>query len=105
MLRKTLFIVVFFYFLVLFQTGFLSAFNFSNPALNMIIISVIIINLFGRDPRTGIVSALIGGFYMDIFHFGSDLFFGFFILVFLISALLIKFILNKNVRFPVAKRI
>lgn len=80
------------YFLVLFQTGFLAGFNIA-WRLNLVFLAIIIFNLLEKTQnKSGLILTLTAGFFLDIF---SEKFWGFWMLVLLISALFIKYILKK----------
>jgi len=99
--KDFLLLIIFLYILSLFQTSFLVYFGISGYVLNFILIAVVFINLFENTQKNlGILSAFIGGFFLDIF---SENFLGFWILVLLAIAIFIKFILKKYVRIPIAK--
>lgn len=96
MVKKTLTSILFFYTLALFQTSFLVHF----PALNLILISTIFLNLFEKPEKNfGLISAFIGGFFLDIF---SEKPIGFHILILLSLSFLIKIILRRYIRIPVS---
>lgn len=95
MVRKVILLSIFFYILALFQTSFLIHFR----ALNFILILVIFLNLFEKpEANFGLISALIGGFFLDIFSGKS---FGFHILILLILSLVIKMVLRRYIQLPV----
>jgi len=95
MVKKILIYFLFFYILALFQTSFLIHFNLF-LGLNLILISVILLNLFENlQQKSGILAAFIGGFFWDIF---SENFIGFYILILLGVSIFIKFILKKYLR-------
>ena len=106
MIKKTLLLLLFFYFLALFQTSFLVHFNWQGIVPNLVLVALIFINLFEKpEKKLGIVSGLLGGFYLDIFSLSFQGFFGFYTLIALAISLFIKFILRKHVRFPVIKKL
>lgn len=93
--KKVLILILFFYILALFQTSFLVHFRL----LNFLLILVIFINLFERTGgNSGLFSALIGGFFLDIF---SERLLGFHILILLLLAFLIKMVLKRYIQLPV----
>jgi rod shape-determining protein MreD len=95
--RKVLILILFFYILALFQTSFLVHFR----VINFILILVIFINLFERaEENFGLFSALIGGFFLDIF---SQRPLGFHILVLLLLVFLIKMVLKRYIQLPFFK--
>lgn len=92
---KSILILIFVcYFLVLLQTTFLVP--------NLILILVILWNFIEKSKNYfGIYSALISGFFLDIF---SSRPIGFYILILLVSAIFIKFFIKKYVRIPAIER-
>ncbi len=103
MIKKLSIIIIFFYILALLQTSFLVHFSVLGIIPNLILISVIFINFFEDiKENNGILSAFIGGFFLDIF---SENIFGFQILVLIIISCFIKLILKKYVRIPAFKGI
>jgi len=105
MIRKILFFIFFFYISILIQTSFLVHFNIWGIVLNLVLIVVVLINLFSSDRRLGIISAAVGGLYLDIFSFGGLFgFFGSYTLILIGFSLLLKITLNKYVRIPIFKK-
>ncbi|MCK4781539.1 rod shape-determining protein MreD [Candidatus Parcubacteria bacterium] len=102
MIRKLAIIIIFFYILALLQTSFLVHFSINGMVPNLILISALLINFF-EDPKKkdGILSAFIGGFFLDVF---SENIFGLKILILTGTACFIKLMLNKYVRFPFFKK-
>lgn len=96
-MKRILILIIFFYFLTVFQTSFLVFFPIKNLIINFILVSVIVLNFLTNDFWLGISSALIGGFFLDVF---SENFFGFYILIFLAISLFSEFIFKKYVRLP-----
>jgi len=107
-MKRILIIIPLFYVLVLLQTSFLNHFGvfsggFKDWAFNLILIAVILINLFeGPEENFGILSAFLGGFFLDIF---SEHFIGFYVLILIGLALFIKLIFKRYVRIPIIERI
>lgn len=101
-MKKILIIILFFYTISLFQTSFLIHFSTLRRLPNLILISVILMN-FLEEPKedSAIISAVIGGFFLDIF---SERPIGFGILILLGATLLLKLILRKYVRIPTLER-
>lgn len=100
-MRKILILIIFLYILVLLQTSFLPYFYIFGLLPNLVLITVILINLFEKQQENlGIFSAFIGGFFLDIFSKGflGINFIGFNILILLGIAIFIKFILKSYVR-------
>ena len=103
MLKKILLSTLLFYFLVLIQTSFLVHFTIFNAVPNIILILVVIWNLLEkRENYLGIINALIGGFFLDVF---SSHFIGFYILILMGLAIFIKLIFKKHVRIPFIDKI
>lgn len=101
-MRKYLILILFLYFLTLFQTSFSVYFNIQGYILNFVFLLVILINLFeGQKENFGLFSAFFGGFFLDIF---SENFIGFWILILLGTSLFIKYIFKKYVRFPIPQK-
>ena len=98
-MKKSLFIILFFYFLVLLQTSFLVHFSLWGYVPNLILISVVLLNIFIPNVKLGVGAALIGGFLLDVF---SSNFFGFWILILLGISIFIQYILKKYIQFPFA---
>jgi len=106
MVKKIIFLTLILYFLTLFQTSFFAHFRLFGVTLNLVLILIIVFNILEKsEEKLGILSAFLGGFFLDIFSIGSqNLFFGFYTLLSLILALFIKLILKRYVRIPVAKK-
>ena len=96
-----------FYILAILESSFLVHFKVFNFFPNLILISVVLINLF-ESPRRflGISSSVFGGFFMDIFadpffsqsFFGN--FFGFYIIALVALSFSIKLILRQYIQLP-----
>jgi rod shape-determining protein MreD len=102
MVKKILLIFISFYILFLLQTSFLVHFNILGRTPNLILISVILINLFEK-PREdlGLYSAVISGLFLDMSSQAAVAplnFIGFHILTYLLIAIFIKFLLKKYVQ-------
>jgi len=95
MIKKFLILILFFYFMVLLQASFLFGFP-------LVVIAVVLVNIFYRrfSFEAGIISAFIGGFFLDIFSSGI---LGFWVLMLLILSFCLQIILKKYVRAPVFK--
>jgi len=105
MAKSILVAILGFYLLSLLQTSFLV--HFTTPlkwvgwSPNFILILVILLNLYEKPEKNfGIFSAIIGGFFLDIF---SERFFGFWVLILIGLSIFIKFLVKKYVRFPIPK--
>ena len=95
-MKKILILIIFFYILALLQTSFLIHFNFFKITPNLILITVLLLNLL-EEPRknTGIFGAVISGFFWDVF---SDRLIGCHVLILVGLAILIKVILRNYLR-------
>lgn len=103
MYKKILISIIIFYFLALLQTSFLVHFSICGIVPNLILIVVILWNFFEKPKNyCGLYSAVIGGFFLDIF---SNRFIGFYILILLALAIIIKLVLRKHVRIPFIEKI
>ena len=98
MVKKVLILFFSFYFLTLLQMSFFVHFFSFLP--NFVLITLILINLLeSQKSNLGIISALFGGFFLDIF---SENFIGFYILISCSISLFIKYVLKTYVK-PVFK--
>jgi len=105
MIKRIISLILFFYFLTIFQTSFLVHFNIFGIIPNLVLITVIFINFFEKpEKKLGIVSGFLGGFYLDIFSISLTGFFGFHILILVGISFFIKFVLRKHVQFPIIKK-
>ncbi len=101
MLPKIIILFFIFYFLVLFQGDFLVHFKIFNAVPNLILLLIVFLNLLeSSKDKTGLIAAFFGGFLLDIFSVSHNLFFGFYALVSLLIAAIIKLILKRYVSFP-----
>lgn len=106
-MKNIFFLIIGFYLLTLLQASFFPHLSVGfipifSGGLNLVLIIVVLINLFeSRKERIGFLSAFFGGFFLDIF---SENFFGFWVLILLAIAILIKFVLKTYVRLPIFKR-
>ncbi len=104
MLKKVILILFLLYILTLIQSSFLVHFTIFGIVPNLVLILVLLINLFTPlNDWFGVISALIGGFFLDVFSSASFGFFGFYTLIFLILSLFLNFILKKYVEVPFVK--
>jgi membrane associated rhomboid family serine protease len=100
---KILFLAATFYILTLLQTSFLVHFDVLGISANFVFILVVLINfletLLGerRTLSIGLLAAVFGGFFLDIF---SSKPIGFYLLILLGAALFIKLIFKSYVRIP-----
>lgn len=106
MVKKIIFCIFFFYILVLIQTSFLVYFKAFGLVPNLVLIAAaFIILFFNSNQRLCVGSALIGGFYLDVFSLSPIGFFGFYTLILLVFSFLARIIMQKYVRIPLFKRI
>lgn len=95
MIKRILFITLFFYFLTLFQASFFVHFSKFFP--NLVFGTIVLINLLeSRKENFGIFAALTGGFFWDIY---SGYFIGIFTLISLLSSLFIKLFVKNYFQF------
>ncbi len=98
-IKKILVYIIIYFIFILLQTSFLISFGVLGIIFNLIIISVIAYNSLEDSKKiSGLFNAIIGGIFLDFFS--SSFFFGFFTLILLVIAMLIKFVLRKYVRIP-----
>jgi|GEM_PF-994403 len=100
MVKKTIFFIFLFFFLVLFQTSFLPHFIttplFRGWFLNLVLISVIVINFLEKSKAfSGFLSAFFAGFFIDIF---SETFIGFHIFIFILISIFVKYFFKRYVQ-------
>ncbi|TFG35629.1 MAG: rod shape-determining protein MreD [Parcubacteria group bacterium] len=105
MIKKIIFLFLFLFFLVLVQASFFGHFSVKGSVFNFYLLTIILICLFSRERDFAIASALIGGFYLDIFSLGKTGFFGFYTLALLSLAFFIRLVIRKYVQFPIFKRV
>jgi hypothetical protein len=85
---KTIFSLIFFYFLAIIQTSFLVHYEIMGRMLNLVLISIILVNFFEKkESKLGVIVGAAGGFYLDIF---SPYFPGLFSVLGIAVALLIR---------------
>ncbi|MCX6738027.1 MAG: hypothetical protein NTY11_01240 [Candidatus Parcubacteria bacterium] len=79
-----------FYFLAIFQVSYLTHFKIVGGLWNPVLIAVVFLNFFEKkEDKSGLIIGALGGFYLDLF---SPYFLGFFTLIGLGIAFLIKYI-------------
>ncbi len=87
---KEICLIIFFYLLTLFQNSFLIHYLYNGNIVNIVLAFVIIFAFFQKEEsHIGLIAALSGGLFLDIF---SPYFFGLFTLTSLSFFLLIKFL-------------
>ncbi len=97
--KRILFLMPFLYFLALLQTSFFVHFPLFGAVPNLLLFFVVFYNLFEKPSNwSGVAAAFWAGFLADVF---SSYFFGFNLLIFLVSALLAKKVFRKYVKVPV----
>jgi len=102
MIKNLILLIIFFYFLTIFQTSFLAHFSIKGIVINFILITIFLLNILEvPEKNTGIFAALVAGFFWDIF---SDNLIGFHVLILIFLALLIKIILARYVRVKIFQR-
>lgn len=94
-MKKIILAIIFLYFLILFQTGFL---NFLKIVPNLVLITILILVIFEKKGENlGLFSAIFGGIFLDIF---SNLSIGIatlsLISVYFISKALLRIFLKVN---------
>jgi len=105
MLRRIIFLFIFLFILILFQVSFFSHFAVKGMVFNFFLLSIILICLFSRKREFAVSAALIGGFYLDIYSISKTGFFGFYTLITLSFAFLVRLVIRKYVQFPIFKQI
>ena len=91
---KFLLMGLFWFIIALVQTSFISAYT----DFNLIVLFIIIINLIENpESNFGIISAFLGGFFLDL---NTTFQFGLFTVGFVLFSLVIKIILLKFLRIP-----
>ncbi len=101
--KKLLITLIGYYFLVLLQASFFPCLFSFYFMPNLVLLSVFLWNFFeSKKSLFGIVNAGIGGFYLDIF---SNKFFGFYFLISVFLAVIIKFVVKNYVKTPWVKEI
>jgi len=98
-MKKAILAFIIFGFLVLLETSFFVHFKFLNTfSFIFILIILVLINLFEKEKETlGIYSALIGGFFLDLF---SEKIFGFWLILCFLISFFVKFFVKRYVSFP-----
>lgn len=91
---KILLIILFWFFLTILQTSFISIFT----DFNLVVALILIINLI-EDPESnfGLLSAFLGGLCLDL---NSTLPFGVFTISLILFSIIAKFILSKFLKIP-----
>jgi len=103
-MKKVIFVILFCYFLVLFQTSFLVHFRLFGVIPNLVLILVIVLSFFEKErgwrflpSNSGVWFALFGGFFLDVF---SSAFLGIQIAILLSVSIFTGLVLKKFLRFP-----
>jgi rod shape-determining protein MreD len=95
MFKKIIILIPVFYLLAVLHASFFAHFGIFGSIFNLIGLLVILINVFIPEAYFGIISAIIGGFFWDIF---SANFLGYHVLILLLIAIFIQLIIKKYVR-------
>ena len=95
-MKKGILIVLGFFILSLLQVSFLPHFAIEGWVINIVLLSFIPIAVLA-SVKNGLVAALAGGFFLDIY---SHLPFGFWIVIFLALFFCIRYIGKNYVRLP-----
>lgn len=91
---KILLIALFWFFIAIIQTGFISIFT----DFNLIVAIIVVVNLIENPENNfGLISAFCGGFFLDL---NSTLPFGLFMISSILFSIIIKFILSKFLKLP-----
>ena len=98
-MKKVLIIFIGFYFVLLLQNSFFPFFSVIGTIPNFIFILAILINIFERPRgKLGLLSSVIGGFFLDIY---SVLPIGIYLVILLSISILIKIVLKKYFEFQI----
>lgn len=90
-------VIIFLYFLTLFQTSFLVHYQIVGYTLNLVLVFVLIWNLIEEwKSLKGVFISLAGGIFLDIF---SDHIIGFNVLIMVLISLAVKIIIKRYVGF------
>lgn len=101
MVKKTIFLIILLYFLVLLQNSFFVSLGFS---FNFVLLAIFLFNFFlPLSLWQGLVVSFLGGLFLDIFSLSPIWFFGFYVLVALALSLFIQLVLKKHVQFSIPK--
>ncbi len=102
MTKQIFAIVLLLYAFALLQMSFFTRLFPNGWIPNLVMLSVICLSVFERrDSYASFAAALFGGFLLDVFSGGLI---GFWSLTLLLISLLIKFVLEEYVRFPIPKK-
>lgn len=100
MVKKIIFFIFIFYLLTLIQASFLVHFSVRGFVLNLVFITVILINLLNLPRWQKLSSVIMGGFFLDVFSLDNAIgFFGFYTLILVACYFLLKIVSEKYVRF------
>jgi len=100
---KNIAIALAFYCFALIQSSFLIHFNIYGFVPNLILISVLLLNLFeSPEKKSGLFFSAFGGFLVDVF---SNRPIGLNLLIYLVLAFAIKYLLKNHVRISFGKNI
>ncbi|MDP2927175.1 MAG: rod shape-determining protein MreD [bacterium] len=100
-LKKIIVFSLIVYLLILFQTSFLVHFVFLRYLPNLAVILVLFLSIREKpDEKTALIMSFVGGLLLDAFSAKP---FGFYALIFLITSLIIKFLLKKYIRLEISR--
>lgn len=101
--KKSLILILFFYFLTLIETSFSAHFGIMAVVPNLVLITVLLLNFFeAPEKKYGILAAFIGGLFLDIFSARPI---GISVLFLVLLAIFLKLVLKNYVRIPSIKEI
>lgn len=81
------------YFLTLLQTSFMVFFDINGYVLNLVLAAVLVFNfLENQRSDRGLVLAVFGGFFLDIFSSGN------WTLILIAASLFIKYVFKKHIQ-------
>ncbi|MCH7605068.1 hypothetical protein IID24_03725 [Patescibacteria group bacterium] len=94
--------IIILYILTILQTSFFVHFFPHGAVLNLVVLSIIVVSIFEKpDSHLGLVMALFGGFFLDMF---STKPIGFWALTLVAFVLLLQIVLKNYVQRPIFKK-
>lgn len=100
-MKTVLFFIPLFFILSLLQTSFVAHFTIEGLSVPLVVLSVSLVSLFASSSSAGLAGAFVGGILLDVF---SQQFFGYWTCILVFLSLVITFMMNTYVRFPILKR-
>ena len=95
-------VIITLYIITILQTSFFLHFFPHGAVLNLVVLSIIVFSIFEKpDSDFGLVAALFGGFFLDMF---STKPIGFWTLTLVVFALLLHIVLKSYVQRPIFKK-